>query len=162
MKSVENGRFQEVVLQPARQLCLATTSTRPEIQLDVTASPVRDQGARTCVFSVSKQPWEEARSAKENKRGPRLARIHGPCHAATFGTSPSTNRRNRELLAPATNDTCDASASPAAEVFAFVPPACRDRLLRPPAPIQTPDFLADFRGFLFGQKDTSLPKIPQR
>ena len=34
---------------------------------------------------------------------------------------------------PATNDTCDASAGPAAEVFAFGPPARRDRLLRPPA-----------------------------
>ena len=38
-------------------------------------------------------------------------------YAATRGTTLSTNRRNRELQAPATNDTCDASAGPAAEVF---------------------------------------------
>lgn len=33
----------------------------------------------------------------------------------------------------ATNDICDASAGPAAEVFAFWDTPCRDRLLRPPA-----------------------------
>ena len=35
---------------------------------------------------------------------------------------------------PATNDTCETSKAPAAEVFAFQDPFRRDRWLRPPAP----------------------------
>ena len=54
-------------------------------------------------------------------------------YAATLGTTFSTSRRNRELRAPATNDNCESSAGPAAEVFAFWDIARRDRLLRPPA-----------------------------
>lgn len=54
-------------------------------------------------------------------------------YATSRGITFSTNCRNRKLRAPATNDTCDASAGPAAEVFAFLGPARRDRLLRPPA-----------------------------
>ena len=75
------------------------------------------QTARICVFySIS--------TSIGNRRS---------IYAATRGTTLSTKRRNRELRAPATNGTCDASVGPATEAFAFVPATRRDRLLRPPA-----------------------------
>ncbi|SDF60681.1 hypothetical protein SAMN04488117_105220 [Celeribacter baekdonensis] len=54
-------------------------------------------------------------------------------YATSLGTTSSINRRNRGLRPPATNDTCETSAGPAAEVFAFAPAFHRDRLLCVPA-----------------------------
>lgn len=50
-------------------------------------------------------------------------------YAAIFGTTSSINRRNRGLRPPATNDTCETSKAPAAEVSAFPNPFRRNRML---------------------------------
>jgi hypothetical protein len=54
-------------------------------------------------------------------------------YAASRGIVRSTNRKNRVLRAPATNDSCETSgADPEGSPFAFWPPFRRDRVLRVP------------------------------
>jgi len=54
-------------------------------------------------------------------------------YAATRGTTLSTNRRNRELRAPATISTCDASSRRSAAPTGWPSFVCKLRFERPPA-----------------------------
>jgi hypothetical protein len=55
-------------------------------------------------------------------------------YAPNLGIARSTNRKNRVLRAPATNDSCETSKDdPEGSPFAFWSPFRRDRVLRVPA-----------------------------
>lgn len=62
-------------------------------------------------------------------------KIEGCFFQVAGQTAHLSSGRLRRLQVPATNDNCETSADPVAEVFAFVPPFRSDRLLRPPATI---------------------------